>query len=261
MQLVGSTAIVTGGARGVGYSAADLLMAHGAAVVIADSDYRGAADACIALRGKYDRIAIPVKCDVTVADDVRRMVEAAAERLGPISLLVNNAGGGSSLQTTRSLTEEEWERVVALNLKSAYLCTRAMIAHMVNHQIQGSIINVTSINATVPTEGLAHYGAAKAGVGQFTRVVANEVARMGIRVNAVAPGLTRTRLTARVLADGNEQRLVRQIPMGRIGEPEDVARVILFLASDLALWVTGVTLAADGGQHLRGLEYLNTIGW
>lgn len=256
MELVSDTAIVTGGARGIGRGIAEELLAHGASVAIADVNETGAEETAHELTEEFSPEAIPVKCDVTDADEVAAAVETTADELGEVGILVNNAGVGE-LARTWELTEEMWDQAVDVCLKGTFLCTREVINHMLETETDGAIVNVSSLNYRAPTDGLAHYSAAKAGVSQFTKVVAGEAGRHGIRVNAVAPGSTRTPLTEEnELLSGKigEEFLKRTVLGERFGEPEDVGRVVVFLASEYAGWVTGETICVDGGQHIRGLH-------
>ena len=154
------------------------------------------------------------------------------------------------------MPEREWRDTVDVCLTGPFLCTKAVLGYMLDAGIAGDVVNVSSLNYTAGTDGLAHYSAAKAGVSQFTEVVAAEVGRYDIRADAVAPGSIRTPLTGNNgLLDGRMGEEFRErTPLGRIGEPEDVAKVVAFLLSDYGYWVTGETIRVDGGQHIRGLH-------
>lgn len=261
MDLVSNHAIVTGGARGIGRGIAAEFMRHGASTVLADIDEETATDTAEALTAEYDGTAIAVECDVTDADSVDAMVETAIDQFGDIGILVNNAGA-AELARTWEMPEAEWRQTVDVCLNGPFLCTKAVLNHMLDTDIDGAIVNVSSLNYTAGTDGLSHYSAAKAGVSQFTEVVAAEAGRYGIRVNAVAPGSTRTPLTeGNGLLDGKMgEMFLERTPLGRIGEPEDIAKAVAFLASDSARWVTGETICVDGGQHIRGLDsYWDTL--
>jgi 3-oxoacyl-[acyl-carrier protein] reductase len=256
MDLVSDTAIVTGAAQGIGKGIAEGLLEHGTGVAIADVNAEGAEETSTELNDRYDPNAVAVECDVTDSSDVADAVETTVAELGDVGILVNNAGV-AELARTWEMPEEEWDRAVDVCLKGTFLCTKAVINHMLDSGHGGAIVNVSSLNYTAATDGLPHYSAAKAGVSQFTKVVASEAGRHGIRVNAVAPGSTRTPLTeANGLTEGKiaEEFLDRTVLERRFGEPEDVARVVAFLASDHARWVTGETVSVDGGQHIRGLH-------
>lgn len=256
MDLVSDTAIVTGGAQGIGRGIAEELLERGTSVAIADVDAEGAEATSEELNDQYGADALAVECDVTDGAGVDRAVETTAGELGDVGILVNNAGV-AELARTWELPEAEWDRAVDVCLKGTFLRTKAVINHMLDRDRGGAIVNVSSLNYTAATDGLPHYSAAKAGVSQFTEVVAGEAGRRGIRVNAVAPGSTRTPLTEENgLLEGRigEEFLDRTVLERRFGEPEDVARVVAFLASDYARWVTGETICVDGGQHIRGLH-------
>lgn len=261
MDLVSNHAIVTGGAQGIGRSIAEEFMEHGASVALADINEETARETSEELTDKYESEALAIQCDVTDSESVERMVDQTSDQLGDIGILVNNAGA-AELARTWEMSESEWRQTVDVCLNGPFLCTKAVINHMLNQDQKGTIVNISSLNYIAATDGLPHYSAAKAGVSQFTKVVAAEAGRHGIRVNAVAPGSTRTPLTENNgLLDGKMgEEFVNRTPLGRIGEPEDIAKVVAFLASDYAGWVTGETISVDGGQHIRGLHsYWDTL--
>lgn len=255
MELVSNHAIITGGARGIGRSIAEEFMDQGASVVLADIEAETAEETAAELTEEYDGEALAVECDVTDADNVESMVEATVEEFGDVGILCNNAGA-AALARTWEMEESEWRQTIDVCLTGPFLCTKAVINHMLDEGHGGAIVNTSSLNYTAATDGLPHYSAAKAGLSQFTKVVAAEAGRHDIRVNAVAPGSTRTPMTeGNGLLEGKMgQEFVDRTPLGRIAEPEDIARVVAFLASDYAGWVTGETICVDGGQHIRGLH-------
>lgn len=255
MELVDDTAIVTGGAQGIGRGIAEELLGHGTAVVIADIDEEGAEETVTELDDEFEAEAVAVPCDVTSPVDVRSMVESAVDRFGEVGILVNNAGA-AQIARTWEMSEEEWQRTLDVCLIGPFLCTRTILDHMLDRNVDGGIVNISSLNYTAATDGLSHYSAAKAGVSQFTKAVAAEVGRYDIRVNAVAPGSTRTPLTENngLLEGRIGEEFLNRTPLGRIGEPEDVAMVVAFLLSDYGRWITGETICVDGGQHIRGLH-------
>lgn len=261
MDLVSNYAIVTGGAQGIGRGIAEEFMEHGASVVLADVDEDAARETSDELAAEYDGDAVAIRCDVTDADSVERMVSRTVERFGEVGILVNNAGA-ADLARTWEMSEAEWRKTVDVCLNGPFLCTKAVLNHLLENDHDGAIVNVSSLNYTAATDGLPHYSAAKAGLSQFTKVVAAEVGRYGIRVNAVAPGSTRTPLTEGngLLSGQMRDEFLDRTPLGRIGEPSDIAKVVAFLSSDYAEWVTGETISVDGGQHIRGLHsYWDTL--
>lgn len=254
MDLVSESAIVTGGASGIGYGIADALMANGASVVIADINETAAREASDALASNHDQRAIPVECDVTASDAIDAMVDTAAAELdAPVGILVNNAGVGG-LSRIWELDEADWDRVHDTCLKGTYLCTKAVVGQMLEQDIAGSVINVSSVSGLAATDGYAHYCSAKAGVCMLTEVAAVETGAYGIRVNAIAPGIVETPLTQRsnLLRGQICEEYLERTPLGRIGQVDDIADVAVFLASEASRWITGETIATDGGIHVWG---------
>ena len=235
-RLEGKRAIVTGGGSGIGRATCRRFAAEGAAVVVADLLGERAEEVAAEIGGTA------VRADVTVAADVARMVDAA----GRIDVLVNNAGGGFA-DDLLEISEEEWDTDLAVNLKSAFLCSKAVLPGMIE-QGSGVILNISSVN------GMAFfanepYSAAKAGLISLTRSMAVRYGKHGIRAVAIAPGTIRTPLWQERVdkAPAIFDRLIRWYPLGRVGEPEDVANAAAFLASDDAAWITGEILRVDGG--------------
>lgn len=238
-------AIVTGGTRGIGRATVERLAADGGAVVFCgreepDGDERpGTAF---------------VRCDVGVERDVVSLVRACVSRFGPPTLLVNNAGVNANYDATR-MSEDEWERFFAIDLKAAWLCAKHVLPHMV-HAGGGAIVNVSSIHAVVTREGFFPYAAAKAGLLGLTRSLALDYGRHGVRVNCVCPGFTRTRLVQESIhlapdPGEAERRMLAGVALGRMAEPSEIADVIAFLASSDAAYVTGASLVVDGGLTAR----------
>ena len=191
------------------------------------------------------------------------MVDATVEEFGEVGMLVNNAGAAGLARTWEMDAVRNGEQTIEVCLNGPFYGSKAVVNHMLENDIEGAIVN-TSCTRRQGGDGmgLPHYSAAKAGVSQFTRVLAAEGRRYGIRVNAVAPGSIRTPLTeGNGLVDGKMgERFVERTPLGRIGEPEDVAKVVAFLLSDYGYWITGETICVDGGQHIRGLHsYWDTL--
>jgi 3-oxoacyl-[acyl-carrier protein] reductase len=241
IDLTGKTAFVTGSTRGIGHAIAQALHAAGAKVAVVGRD-RARAEAVAAELG--DRTA-GVACDVAQADQVEAAIAAAERALGPIDILVNNAGLTRDNILLR-LTDADWNAVLDANLKGAFHTTRAVIKGMMKRRA-GRIVNITSIVGLTGNKGQANYAASKAGLIGFTKSVAKEYASRGILANCVAPGFIETDMTA-ALPDEARATLLQDIALGRLGRPEDVAGAVLFLASDLAGYVTGQVLVVDGGM-------------
>jgi len=245
-------AIVTGGSRGIGLATVERLLADGARVVFCGRDSGAGRDALARLGDPADALFVP--CDVSREADVRELVAACAERLGPPTLLVNNAGVNAMYEATR-MTEAEWDAFFAVDLKAAWLCAKHALPHLLETD-GASIVNVSSIHAAVTRERFFPYAAAKAGLVGLTRSLALDLGPRGVRVNCVCPGFTRTRLVAESLGladdpEAAERALVAGVALGRIADPSEVASVIAFLASSDACYVTGATLFVDGGLTAR----------
>jgi len=246
MRFEGQVAIVTGAAKGIGLRVARAFGREGARVAALDVN----ADGVDGLAGELaagGRETLALKVDVTVAREVRRAVDTVIGRWGRVDVLVNNAGGFSVIRRTEDIPDDEWDAIFRFNVTSAFLCTKAVLPHM-RRQRSGSIVNLSSIagrSSAVTTT--SHYAAAKAAILGFTRHVALEAAGDGIRVNAVAPGTVATERVRALRTPEQTRRIADTVPLGRIGEPEDIADVVLFLASDAARYVTGAALDVNGG--------------
>jgi glucose 1-dehydrogenase len=249
--LEGKVAIVTGGSSGIGKAIAKIYLDHGARVVIVDVDEEGLQETREEL-AKFKGNFLLVKGDVTKIRDIRKAIRAAM-KWKKIDVLVNNAGVGT-ISSLIEMSEEEWDYVLNVNLRGMFLFTREAAKVMIRQE-EGCIINISSINEEIPLAGEIHYCVSKGGVKMLTRTAALELAPYNIRVNAIAPGMTETALTEEILAIPElKNAVLHQIPLGRIGKPEDVAKVAVFLASPYASWVTGATIYVDGGMHLIGEE-------
>lgn len=248
-SLVGETAIVTGGAMGIGRAIAERLHAAGANVVIADPD-RERNDLVEELNDARGASAIGIATDVSDAASVQAMVNSCIEAFGGVDVLVNNAGIYPAMPMLE-MDPAIFERVIAVNLTGLFLCTQTAARKMVAGGRRGRIVNITSIDALHPSmEGLAHYDASKHGAWGFTKSSALELAEHGIRVNAVAPGGIATPGTHG--ADAAAIRAFEQmIPLHRLGHAEEIAEAALFLASDMSTYVTGSQIVVDGGRLLR----------
>lgn len=245
MLLKDKTALVTGGAKGIGFAIAQTFVSHGAKVVVADIHGDQAREAAEKLGGKPTALA--VTCDVTDQDAVESAVRAATDEFGSLDVMVNNAGITRDA-TMRKMTLEDFESVLDVHLKGAWLGTKAAAAVM-REQGSGSIVNISSISGKVGMIGQTNYSAAKAGIVGLTKASAKELAYKGVRVNAVQPGLIRTDMTAALREDVWQAKLA-EIPMQRAGEPEEVANVVLFLASEMSSYMTGCVLEITGGRHI-----------
>jgi 3-oxoacyl-[acyl-carrier protein] reductase len=236
-------AIVTGASRGIGRAVALALAAEGASVVVNYASSSQAADAVVAEITGMGCQAIAIQADVAQTEQVDRLISSVMEQWGRIDLLVNNAGIARDTLLLR-MKLEDWQAVIDLNLTGVFLCTKAVSKIMLK-QRSGRIINVTSIVGEIGNAGQANYSAAKAGVIGFTRTVAKELAPRGITVNAVAPGFISTDMTADLKSD----ELLKFIPLGRYGQPDEVAGLIRFLAADAAAaYITGQVINVDGGM-------------
>jgi len=245
MLLEGKSAVVTGGAQGIGFAIAKKLVENGARVVIADLDPATAAKAVEELGG--EPVARAVACDVTDAAQVEAAVDTAVEAFGSLDVMVNNAGITRDA-TMRKMSEDDFDAVIAVHLKGAWLGTRAAAAVM-REQGGGAIVNISSISGKVGMIGQTNYSSAKAGIVGLTKAAAKELAFKNVRVNAVQPGLIRTRMTEALREDIWQAKL-DEIPMQRAGEPEEVANTVLFLASELSSYMTGCVLEVTGGRHI-----------
>jgi 3-oxoacyl-[acyl-carrier protein] reductase len=240
-------AIVTGAGRGIGRGIARCLARAGVEVAVVDQAEDRIAGV-VAEVESLGRRGLGISADVARAGDVKRVVGETLERFGKIDLLVNNAG----VVVVRRMieqTEEDWDRVLDVNLKGAFLCCREVVPEMIARK-RGAIVNIASIAAFHVTVPHVPYAASKAGLVALTRDLAYEVGRHGIRVNAIAPGPIETPM-ARIASEEQRQRIAGNIPLGRIGQPEDIGNAVVFLASDAAGFITGATLPVSGGADLR----------
>ncbi|RNF40631.1 3-oxoacyl-[acyl-carrier-protein] reductase [Planococcus salinus] len=244
-KLAGKTAIVTGASRGIGAEIARSFAAEGANVVVNYSGSKEKAEAVAEEIRKSGGEAIVVKADVADADQVKAMIDETVKTFGAVDVLVNNAGITRDNLMMR-MKDDEWDDVININLKGVFVCTKAVTRQMMK-QRSGRIVNIASIVGVMGNAGQANYVAAKAGVIGLTKTTARELASRGITANAIAPGFIMTDMTDR-LSDDIQQTMLGQIPLGRFGKPEEVAKAALFLASDEASYMTGQTLHLDGGM-------------
>jgi 3-oxoacyl-[acyl-carrier protein] reductase len=244
MNLSGKVALVTGSGRGIGRAIALKLASAGATVIINDKTLpsaQGVVDEIKAQGGE----GLAIAANVSLATEVNSMVDQAIAAYGHIDILINNAGITRD-QILLRMTDAEWDDVLNIDLRSVFLCTRAVLKPMIKER-KGRIVSIASIVGLMGNAGQANYAAAKAGIIGFTRSVSKEVASRGITANAVAPGFIETEMTAK-LSEKQKQDLMSRIPLGYLGTPQDVAEVVAFLASDEARYVTGQVLAIDGGM-------------
>lgn len=251
LDLSGKSAIVTGGAMGIGLGIAYRLAEAGASVMIADFKEQEALESAENLSSKGWKVR-SVKADVSQEEDVRNMMEATVKAFEGVDILVNNAGIYPTIPVEQ-MTVEDFDKVIAVNLKGVFLCTKYTSGQMIKQGRGGKIINVTSIDALHPSSvGLAHYDASKHGVWGFTKNVALELAPHKIWVNAIAPGAIETpgvtggkSLDAAIL-----EKFIAKIPMQRMGQPDDIGKAALFLASEMSSYMTGAQIVVDGGVLL-----------
>ncbi|MEM2122510.1 MAG: SDR family NAD(P)-dependent oxidoreductase [Candidatus Bathyarchaeia archaeon] len=242
LKLKGKKVIVTGGGSGIGEAIAVHFAKEGAKVMVVGRTLEK-------LRRTLEKIreeggsAICMVCDVSRKKDVDTMVSGALQKLGQVDILVNNAGI-APVTPFLSITEEEWDEVIDINLKGCFLCSQAVAKLMIERNKGGNIINISSISGFNPVSRTSVYSVSKAGVITLTRVMAMELAPYKIRVNAVAPGTIDTP----IIKDIDDKKIVGLIPWGRLGLPSDIAKVALFLASDDSEFITGSTIIVDGGQ-------------
>lgn len=245
MKLQNQVALVTGASRGIGREIALELARQGADVVVNYAGNEQKAKEVVEEITKLGQRAIAIRCDVANSDDVAAMIKTTIDEFGKIDVLVNNAGVTRDNLLMR-MKEEEWDAVINTNLKGVFLCTKSVTRPMMK-QRQGTIINVASVVGISGNAGQANYVAAKAGVIGLTKTTAKELASRNIRVNAVAPGFISTDMTDE-LTEEMKESLLKQIPLARLGEPSDIAKVVAFLASGDSAYMTGQTLTVDGGM-------------
>jgi 3-oxoacyl-[acyl-carrier protein] reductase len=245
--LAGRVAVVTGGTRGIGFAIAGLLAGRGAAVVVSGRDADRLQHAVKALEEGGGSVAGLV-ADAARREDAERLVDTARERFGRIDVLVNNAGITRDGLLIR-MKDEDWDRVMEVNLRGAFLTTRAAAKAMVRQKSGGRIINITSTAGAMGNAGQVNYSAAKAGLIGLTKSCARELAHWSILVNAVAPGLIDTDMAAAVSAEAREA-LLAQVPLRRVGTAGEVAEVVGFLAGDGAAYVTGQVFHVNGGLYM-----------
>lgn len=243
----GKVAVVSGGSRGIGRAISVALAEAGAEVALLYAGNREAAEKVVAELQERGKEALAIQADVSQAEQVDAAVKQVMTRFGRIDILVNNAGVTRDNLLLR-MKEEDWDQVVDTNLKGVFLLTKAVVRPMMRQRF-GRIINISSVVGVIGNPGQANYVAAKAGVIGLTKSVAKEVASRGITVNAIAPGFIETDMTA-ALGEDVRGQLMERIPLGRLGDPADIAGAVKFLASDEAAYITGHTIHVDGGMAI-----------
>jgi 3-oxoacyl-[acyl-carrier protein] reductase len=249
-DLNGKVAIVTGASSGIGRTTAELLAANGARVALNFHRNKAGAESARAEIVNAGGSAITVQADVTRASEVQALIDQTVAELGPVDILVNNAGSLVERLRILELTEDRWDEVIDLNLKSAFLCCKAVAGSMMERKT-GAIINLSSIaGRTGGALGSIHYSTAKGGLITFTKGLAKELAPFGVRVNAVSPGVIDTPFHEQFSSPEMMKTYVGAIPLGRVGTPDEVAKVICFLASDEASYLVGETIEINGGMFM-----------
>jgi 3-oxoacyl-[acyl-carrier protein] reductase len=253
LDITGKVAIVTGGGTGIGAATAHLFAEHGAELVIAARTVEDLEQTSAAVQKSTGQRCVPVTTDVKDEAQVSRLLRRAVDEFGHVDILVNNAGG-TRMGSLRNLTTKAWDASFDLNVKASYLTTRE-VGHLFIEQGSGAIVNVSSGAGVSGVNGGAHYSSSKAALQMFTRVTAAEWGRYGIRANCIAVGaIASERAVEAWQVAGLEQNEMRSnTALRRIGEPVEVARVILFLVSEAASFITGQTLSVDGGPRLPGI--------
>jgi len=244
MFLDGKAALVTGSSRGIGRATAIALARAGADVAVNYTSSQAAAEEVVARIRELGRCGVALQADVASMDQAEGLVEGAVREFGRLDILVNNAGITADGLLLR-MKEHEWDRVLAVNLKGAFNCTKAALRYLLKAPA-GRVINIGSIIGLRGNPGQVNYAAAKAGLIGFSKALAREVGRRGVTVNVVAPGFIVTDMTDR-LPEGLKEKMLADIPLGRFGQPEEVAGVVVFLASDAAAYITGQVITVDGG--------------
>jgi len=243
--LDGRTAVITGGARGIGFAIAERFVAEGARVVLGDLDLDATEAAAKRLGGA--EVASAARCDVTSSTEMGALIARAVDDFGSLDVMVNNAGITRDA-TMRTMTEDQFDQVISVHLKGAWNGTR-MAAAIMRERRSGAIVNISSTSGKTGAVGQTNYSAAKAGIIGLTKAAAKEMAHHGVRVNAVQPGLIRSAMTEAMPPKAWEQKL-SEIPMRRPGEVAEVASVVLFLASSLSSYMTGTVLEVAGGRSM-----------
>ena len=244
LSLEGKVALITGGARGIGKELALRFAKEGSDIAICDVNMELLEQTAEEIRG-MDKDVLVFKADVTSSTEVQNMLDKILDKFKKLDILINNAGITRDSLILR-MPEEDWDRVIAVNLKGSFVCTKAAAKVMLKQRF-GKIVNLASIIGIMGNIGQANYAASKAGIIGLTKSVAKELAPRGVCVNAIAPGFIKTEMTAK-LPEDIQKKMLSVIPLGRFGEPKDVADLALFLSSDSSSYITGQVIQIDGGM-------------
>jgi 3-oxoacyl-[acyl-carrier protein] reductase len=247
MKLKDQVAIVTGSAQGIGRSVAEALAKEGAAIVISDINIELAEKTASELKQKFGVETMAVAGNVAKYEDCENLIQKALDKFTKINILINNAGITRDNLILR-MTDMEWDSVIAVNLKGVFNCTKAASRFLLK-QRSGRIVNIASVVGLMGNAGQANYSASKGGVIALTKTCAREFSSRGVLVNAIAPGFIRTAMTD-VLSEESKKKLSDQIPLGRLGEPEDVAKAAVFLCTDDSSYITGHVISVNGGMYM-----------
>jgi NAD(P)-dependent dehydrogenase (short-subunit alcohol dehydrogenase family) len=252
LRLKDKTAIVTGAARGIGEAIALRFAQEGANVVIVDVDIEEVEKVAREIERKSSQGVLAFKADVSSSADVGQMVKSTLSKFEKIDILVNNAGI-SMVRPSEELTEEDWDKVMSVNLKGVFICCQAVGREMIKNR-RGNIINIASMDGVVALPERAAYCASKAGVIMLTKVLAIEWAKYNIRVNAISPGYTKTKIVADLIAKGviDEKSINRRCPIGRMARTDEIANIAVFLSSEESSYITGENILVDGGWTAYG---------
>ena len=249
-KIGGQVAIITGGGSGIGEATVGLLAAEGAQVIVADANHVDADRVAKTVRANGG-VAVAVRADVALWPQVEAMIQTTLDNFGTLDILVNGAGRQVPAPNIAEVSEEEWDRVMDVNLKGVFLCTKAALPAMIA-QGHGNIVNISSASVLEGSTFSAPYSVSKAGVEMFTKITSSQYRRMGVRVNCILPGLIDTPGSQNVEGKlGTFDSFVETIPAGRVGQPEDVARLILFLVSEDSSFISGTSVLIDGGRDAQ----------
>lgn len=247
MKLKDQVAVVTGAAQGIGRSVAEALASEGAAIVVSDINAELAGKTAGEIKQKFGVETLAVAGNVAKYEDCESLVQKTLDKFSKINILINNAGITRDNLILR-MTDAEWDSVIAVNLKGVFNCTKAASRFLLK-QRSGRIVNIASVVGLMGNAGQANYSASKGGVIALTKTCAREFASRGINVNAIAPGFIRTAMTD-ALSEENKKKLSDQIPLSRLGEPEDVAKAALFLCTEDSSYITGHVISVNGGMYM-----------